>query len=85
MIRRSRVRLGKTRFTGLPAACIGLATVVAAGGAAVALVRAAGTLPELIRESRELWLAVTGTRRRLEMPGDVRRGTQPHPANPLGR
>ena len=84
MIRRSRVRLGKSRFAGLPAVFAGMAVLVAAAGASAALWRAATALPDLMRETRELYLAVNG-RRRLEPWGDPRRGTPPASANPLGR
>jgi hypothetical protein len=85
MIRRSRVRLGKSRFAGLPAVFIGIAVLVSAAGAAVALVKAAESLPNVLRETRQLWLAVTGQRRNNLEPWDPRRGTTPAEANPLGR
>ena len=67
MVRRSRVRLGKNRFSGVPAILIGSAAIVLAAGVTAALSKAATAMPEMIRETRELWLAVNGGgRRRLE-------------------
>jgi hypothetical protein len=66
MVRRSRVRIGKNRFTGLPAVLAGVAVIVAAAGVTAAMSKAATALPDLVRETRELYLAVNGGRRRLE-------------------
>ena len=56
MLRLSRVRLGKNvRFQGIPAILFGVACVIVA----------ARSLPETLRQARELWNAVGGERREL--------------------
>jgi hypothetical protein len=70
IVRRSRVRLGKSKFTGLPAIFIGVAAVVTAAGVTAAMGKAATALPEMVRETRELLTVLNGGRRpRLGPPG----------------
>jgi len=64
IVRRSRVRLGKRmRFEGAPAILAGIACIICAAGVAEALKRGATAVPDVLRETRELWIAVRGERR----------------------
>ena len=58
LVRQSRVRLGKNQFRGLPAVFVGAAAIVGAWGVATAMRRAAIAMPEFVRETRELMLAM---------------------------
>ncbi len=50
----SRLRLGKFRASGVPAILLGASAIVVAAGVARALQAAAPTLPETLRESKNL-------------------------------
>jgi hypothetical protein len=64
--RGARIRFGKNvRFQGVPAILVGVACIVAAGGAMTVLEKAAPILPETLREARELWRTIRGDRREL--------------------
>ena len=66
LVRGSRVRLGKdVRFIGVPAILVGVACIVAAGGAMAVLRKAVPILPDTLREARELWRTIRGDRREL--------------------
>jgi hypothetical protein len=64
--RGARIRFGKNiRFQGVPAILVGVACIIAAGGAMTVLEKAAPILPDTLREARELWKTVRGDRREL--------------------
>ena len=66
LVRGSRIRLGKNvRLVGVPAILVGVACIVAAGGAMAVLKKAAPILPDTLREARELWRTIRGDRREL--------------------
>jgi hypothetical protein len=62
-VRASRFRYGRLRASGVPAILCGAAAIVLAAGAGAALRRAAIVVPETLRETRLLWLAVRGENR----------------------
>ena len=64
LVAASRMRFGPLRVRGVPAILCGVAAIVAAAGASAALQRVAVIVPETIRETRLLWIAV-----RAERPG----------------
>jgi hypothetical protein len=65
LVKGSRFSAGPLRARGVPAILLGVASIVAARGITVALVRGAGILPETLREARALWLAVRAQREML--------------------
>ena len=65
LVKASRLRFGRFEARGVTAILFGVAAIVVAGGASAALRAGATILPETLRESRELWLAVRGRPRQL--------------------
>ena len=66
LARGSRIRFGKNvRLVGVPAILVGVACIVAAGGATAVLKKAVPILPDTLREARELWRTIRGDRREL--------------------
>ena len=69
LARASRIRIGKNiRIQGVPAILVGVACVVAAGGAMAVLEKAVPLLPDTLREANELWKTVRGDRRNYLTP-----------------
>ena len=58
LIKRSRLRIGAIDARGVPAVLIGVSAIVAAAGTARVLHKTAAVLPEALRETRQLLLAV---------------------------
>ncbi len=54
ILRASRLRFGKARASGVPAILLGVSAIVVAAGISRALREAAPTLPETLRESKNL-------------------------------
>jgi hypothetical protein len=62
LVAASRLRIGPLHVRGVPAILCGVAAIVVAKGASVALQRAAVIVPETLREVRLLWVAVRADR-----------------------
>jgi hypothetical protein len=65
LVRGSRLGAGPLSARGVPAILLGAAAIVISAGVAKALERGAGMLPETLRATRELLLAIRGERREL--------------------
>jgi hypothetical protein len=62
LVKASRLRLGGFETSGVPAILCGSAAIVLAAGFSAALRRSASLLPETLREAREFWIALRGSR-----------------------
>ncbi len=65
LLKRSRLSVGTLEARGVPAILLGVAAIVLARGMGSALLKSASMLPESLRETRQLWIAVRAQREML--------------------